>query len=356
MLSRIARCARLPRHLLALGVAAGMLLATGPASAQAPALQLKIATVAPEGTTWMQVMREIDAAVRKETGNAVGFKIYPGGVQGDEMVVLRKVRSGQLHGGGLTGRGLGSIAPALRVMELPFLISSYGQVDQVRAALNPRLEAILRDAGYTVLGWADVGFVYIFSRQPIPDQESLKSAKMWLWEGDPLAEALFKAVGIVPVPLAITDVMTSLQTKLVDGVYSSPLGCLSLQWFTRVGHYTDMPLTFATGAVVVSNAAWESVPAPHRATIQRICAEKFATLTQRAREEDAQALVQIEKSGVRKVAVSAAERARFEAIGKGVWKEETGKLYPQELLDAVTAAASAGASTAPSPAGAAKPR
>jgi len=350
MLLRIANRPRARRFAPALCLVAGIAGGASLAVAQTPAVQLKIATVAPEGTTWMQVMREIDAAVRKETGNAVGFKIYPGGVQGDEMVVLRKVRSGQLHGGGLTGRGLGSIAPALRVMELPFLISSYAQVDQVRAALNPRFEAIVREAGYTVLGWADVGFVYIFSRQPVADQASLKSTKMWLWEGDPLAEALFKAAGIVPVPLAITDVMTSLQTRLVDGVYTSPLGCLSLQWFSRVENYTDMPLTFATGAVVVSNAAWESVPPQHRATVQRICAEKFAALIRRARQEDAEALVQIEKNGVHKVAVSAAERARFEAIGRTVWKEETGKLYPQDLLDAVLAAANATPAAAPTPA------
>ena len=339
MLVRMSHHFRVRRVAPALLLAAAVALGPAPARAQAPQVQLKIATVAPEGSTWMQVMREIDAAVRKETGNAVGFKMYPGGVQGDELVVLRKVRSGQLHGGGLTGSGLGSIAPALRVMEVPFMFPSYAHVDAVRQTLNPRFEAILRDAGYTVLGWADVGFVYLFSRQPIANQADLKSAKMWLWEGDPLAEAFFRAAGVVPVPLAITDVMTSLQTRLVDGVYSSPLGCLALQWFSRVSNYTDLPVTYATGAVVVSNAAFESIPAPHRATLQRICAEKFTDLTRRARHEDAEALVQIEKNGVRKVAVTSAERARFETIGRSVWKEQAGKLYPQELLDAVISAA-----------------
>jgi TRAP-type transport system periplasmic protein len=322
-------------------ILAVLMLVGSAARAQVPQVQLKIATVAPEGSTWMKVMREIDAQVRKETNNAVGFKIYAGGVQGDEMVVLRKVRSGQLHGGGLTGSGLGSIAPALRVLEVPFLLTNYEQVDRARAALDPRLTTILHDAGYTVLGWADVGFVYLFSRQPIATQADLKSAKMWLWEGDPLAGAFFKAAGVVPVPLAITDVMTSLQTKLVDGVYSSPLGCLALQWFTRVSNYTDLPVTFATGAVVVANGAWESIPAAHRATVQRICAEKFADMTRRTRAEDAEALLQIEKSGVKKVTVAPAERSRFETIGRSVWQEEVGKLYPQDLLDAAIAAVGA---------------
>jgi TRAP-type C4-dicarboxylate transport system substrate-binding protein len=212
-------------------------------------------------------------------------------------------------------------------------------VDRVRDQLNPRFESIALDAGYTVLGWVDVGFVYLFSRQPIATQGDLKSAKMWLWEGDPLAAAFFKAAGIVPVPLPITDVMTSLQTRLVDGVYASPLGCLALQWFTRVESFTDFPVTFATGAVVVSNASWEKVPAEHRDTVLRLCREKLHDLQGRARKEDSEALLQIEKSGVKRVAVPAPEAARFEQIGRNVRKEQAGKLYPQELLDAVVHAA-----------------
>jgi len=303
-----------------------------------PKVQLKIATVAPENTSWMKTMRDIDATVRKETGNAVGFKIYPNGVMGDEPVVLRKIRSGQLQGGGFTGRGLGSIQPALRVLEVPFLFDNYAQVDQARAALDARLEGLTKEAGFTVLGWADVGFVYLFSRQPIATQADLGSAKVWVWEGDPLAEALFHAVGVVPVPLPITDVVTSLQTHLVDCVYTSPLACIALQWFTRVSHYTDVPVTFATGAVVVSNAAFEKVPVEHRETVLRICREKFRALTLRTRQEDTEALREIAKSGVKPVAVAAPELARFEALGKGVSREQVGKLYPQELLDAVLAA------------------
>jgi TRAP-type C4-dicarboxylate transport system substrate-binding protein len=314
---------------------------TQPAAAQTaapPKVQLKIGTIAPDGSSWMKAMRDIDATIRKETNNEVGFKLYPGGVQGDEPVVLRKIRNGQLQGGGLTGRGLGSIASGVRVMEVPFLFRDYEQVDRVRTALNPRFESIVKDGGFTVLGWVDVGFVYLFSRKPIAAQADLKSAKMWLWEGDPVAEAFLKSVGVVPVPLAITDVMTSLQTKLVDAVYSSPLGCVALQWFTRVTNYTDLPVTFATGAVVVSNAAFETIPPAHRETVLRICRTKFAELAQRARQEDREALAQIEKSGVAKVTVSPAEAAKFETLGRGVWKDLAGKIYPQELLDAVVAA------------------
>jgi len=308
------------------------------AGAQQPKYVLKIATVAPEGSTWMQVMREIDAEVRRATNNEVGFKIYAGGVQGDELVVLRKVRSGQLQGGGLTGQGLGQIAPAVRVMEVPFLFSNYAQIDHVRDKLGARLESILHDSGYTVLGWADIGFVYLFSKQAIATQADLKAAKMWLWEGDPLAESFFSATGIGPVPLAVTDVLTSLQTRLIDAVYSSPLACVATQWFTRVSSYTDLPVTFATGAVVVSNTAFDAIPAAERDKVLAVCHQKFRELQLKARQQDAEALVEIEKSGVKKASVTPAEVQRFTAMGRSVWPQQVGKLYPQELLDAVTAA------------------
>jgi TRAP-type C4-dicarboxylate transport system substrate-binding protein len=325
-------------------LAAALLVANAPARADAPpGVLLKIATVAPENTTWMKVMRDADAAVRRETGNAVGFRIYPNGVQGDEPVVLRKIRSGQLQGGGFTGRGLGTIAPALRVLEAPFLFEDHAQVDRARAHLDDRLEALTHAAGFTVLGWADVGFVYLFSRSPVATQADLKAVKMWVWEGDPLAEALFAAVDVVPVPLQVTDVLTSLQTRLVDCVYASPLACVALQWFTRVEHYTDVPVTYATGAVVVSNAAFESIPEAHRETVRRICHEKFRALVLETRKQDKEALSEIEKSGVRRVVVPPAELARFEALGKGVAEDQAGKLYPPELLAEVRAAIAGGA-------------
>jgi len=121
-----------------------------------PKHQIKIATLAPDGSTWMNIMYEMDDAIRAATDNRVGIKFYPSGVQGDELMVLRKIRSGQLHGGGFTGQGIGALAPELRVLEIPFLFENYEQVDAVRAEINPKLERILDDKGYALLGWADV--------------------------------------------------------------------------------------------------------------------------------------------------------------------------------------------------------
>lgn len=328
----------------------GLLLACGlvwlalhPGSASAqrrprPKQEIKLATLAPEGSTWMNIMHELDDAVRAATENRVGFKFYPGGVQGEEMVVLKKIRLGQLHGGGFSGQGLGEIAPALRVLEIPFLFDDPAQVDHVHAKLDPTFEAILEAEGFVLLGWTEVGFIYLFTDRPVRGPEELKDVKMWLWEGDPLATAFFNAYDISPIPLAVTDVLIALQTGLIDGVYSSPLACIALQWFTRVKYMTDARLTHGMAAVVIDRKRWQKIQPEDQERVRSLAAAHFRRLTERTRVENAESIEVMKKRGIEIVASDPARLAAFQEIGRGVWKEQAGRLYPQELLDQVVAA------------------
>jgi TRAP-type C4-dicarboxylate transport system substrate-binding protein len=259
-------------------------------------------------------------------------------VQGDELVVLRKIRLGQLHGGGFSGQGMGEIAPALRVLEIPFLFESPGEVDRVHEKLDPIFEQVLLERGYVLLGWAEVGFIYLFTDRPVRGPEDLKQVKMWLWEGDPLATAFFGAYGISPIPLGLTDVLTALDTRLINGVYSSPLACIALQWFTRVTHMTDLRLTHAMGAVVIDRRAWEQIPAADRATAFAAAAPHFRRLVERTRVENDESIAVMKKRGIQVVTPDPARVREFAEIGRRIWKDEAGKLYPESLLDQVVAA------------------
>ncbi len=323
-------------------VAAGLAVA-GTAQAQAtrrpkPKHEIKIATLAPDGSTWMNIMHELDEAVRQATANRVGFKFYPGGVQGDELFVIKKIRLGQLHGGGFTGQGLGEIAPELRVLEVPFLFQSPAEVDRVHEKLDPTFEQILADKGFVLLGWAEVGFIYLFTDQPVTSPDDLKQVKMWLWEGDPLATAFFNAYGISPIPLAVTDVLTALETNLLDGVYCSPLACIALQWFTRVSYMTDVRLTHGIGAVIVERGTWDAIAPADQATVRKLAATHFRKLVERTRQENEESIAEMKKRGIQVVTPDPARVASFTEIGRRVWSAEAGKLYPQALLDQVVAA------------------
>ena len=146
-----------------------------------PKFQIKFATLAPEGSTWMKPMHAIDDELRLRTDMRLGFKFYPGGVQGDEKDVLRKIRNGQLHGGGFTGNGIGSLVSDVRVLELPFMFENHEELDHLRAATDEHFFQLFDEAGYLNLGWVDVGFIYLFSKNPLRSPEDLGSTKLWGW-------------------------------------------------------------------------------------------------------------------------------------------------------------------------------
>jgi len=302
-----------------------------------PKFQIKFATLAPEGSTWMKTMRAIDDEVRKQTDNRLGFKFYPGGVQGDEKDVLRKIRNGQLHGGGFTGFGLGSVVSEVRVQELPFMFETIEELNYLREQTDPYFFDAFEDKGFLHMGWADVGFVYIFSKKPIRTPKEMERAKMWIWAGDPLAELFFKAFGISPIPLAAPDVLTSLQTGIIDAVYGSSLACIALQWFTRVDYMSDVPVTHGLGAGLVSKKALRKVDPADVQILIDVSRPLLRQLSEKTRVQNLEAVEEMKKEGLEVIVVEDAVRTDFFRTGRAAWGDGVDNLYSQELLDRVTA-------------------
>jgi TRAP-type C4-dicarboxylate transport system substrate-binding protein len=297
---------------------------------------IKFATLAPEGSTWMNVMKEYDAAIRKESGGKLGFKIYAGGVQGDEKDVLRKIKMGQLHSAGITGNGMTSIAPKARILDSPFLFKSYDEVDYIYQMFDKELKLAFEENGYVNLGWAEVGFVYVFTNSPVKQVEDLKGIKMWMWEGDPIAEATFKALNINPIPLSITDVLTSLQTKLIDGVYTPPLAAIALQWFTRVKYMMNAPLTDASGAVVISKKKFDELPPDLQEILLHNGKLYMEKLTKLSREENSKSIETLKKNSITLVDPASPKTFhQFDEVGKNARRLLAGKLFPEDLLTRV---------------------
>ncbi len=316
----------------------GVVLTAVSAAAQKPAkaqVEIKFATLAPEGSTWMKTMHRIDDDVRKRTENRVGFKFFPGGVQGDEKDVIRKIRNGQVHGGGFTGFGLGSIVPEVRVLELPFMFENLAEIDHVRGETNDYYEKAFDEKGYALLGWTDVGFVYLFTRTPVRSPADMSAPKWWIWSGDQLAEIFFRAFKVAPIPLAAPDVLTSLQTGVVDAVYASPLACVALQWYSRVKYMSDLPVTHGLSAVVVSSKSVAAVSAADLAVLREVTQKHLADLTARTRVQNDEAIAEIKKEGVQVAAVDAAARKEFIERGRAAWADGVGTLYSQDLLERV---------------------
>jgi TRAP-type C4-dicarboxylate transport system substrate-binding protein len=236
------------------------LLSASPASWAKKTWQLKFATLAPTGTAWTDLLEDWAEEVRIKSDGRLTFKIYAGGVQGDEPDVLRKIRFGQLHGGAFTGYGIGHFYSPARALELPFLFNSLDEVDHVRGKLMPEIGQGYRDNGYELLGWMEVGLVRFFSKEPLYSVDDLRKQRIWQWQGDPMGRAFFDASGIRPVPLSIIDVYTSLSTGLINTVYGPPLGALALQWFTKTSYVTNVPMANGIGSLIVSRRFFQNLP------------------------------------------------------------------------------------------------
>lgn len=296
---------------------------------------MKLATVAPEQSTWMQVMRDCERELREATGGAVELRLYPGGVSGDEKDVLRKIRFGQLAAGGFTGFGLGEVVPWVRVLELPFLVETPDEAAAALEAVRDTLEAEFARKGFEVLGWSSVGMVHIFSKDPIIDLDTFRRARMWLWEGDRLALALFKEAGVSPIQVALPDVITSLETGLLDAVYTSPLAALALQWFTRVRYMTDLPVAHSVGAVIVSSSFMERLREPTRQAVRDVFASHMARLDTLARRDQRESLQALKEAGIESALVPPAARESFRGLGRNISDDLADDLFPRWLLEEV---------------------
>jgi TRAP-type C4-dicarboxylate transport system substrate-binding protein len=279
-----------------LGLGAFFLVTAGTSvHAAGPKYIFKVASLAPEGSVWAKRFRDFTDEVIEKSGGEIGFKIYAGGVMGDDRSMYRKMRVGQLNGGGFTMTGIGEVVPDFRVLGIPFLFNSYDEVDRVSEKLMPRFEKAFEEKGLVLLAVSEVGFVYTMSTTPITTLAELKQSKAWAPEGDPISQVLLETVGVTPIPLSIPDVLTALQTGLINTAFNSYYGSIVMQWFTRISYITDIPFAYAYGAFILDKKTFSGLP-PHYAELVRSAAkthfDRLLSDTRKSNEEALQVLIQ----------------------------------------------------------------
>ncbi len=298
-------------------------------------IQLKLATLAPEKSSWMKVFKRASKDIKKRTGGAVSFKIFGGGSQGDEKIVVEKMRTGQLHAAAITAVGLAEIAPEVLVLQAPGLITDYRALDRVRNKLRSRFEGSIAAGGFELLGWGDVGIIYFYSAHSIQAPEDLKKARVWVWNADPIARQMAKTSGISPVPLGVPDVLPSLNTGHIDTFYTSPLGCLSLQWFTKVKYRNDHPVGVAIGAIVVSKEAMAGLSAEHQTAVREALDKWSGALVKKVRKDNGKATKILAKKGITDVSPDPTSIAAWDSMAVKIQNALVGKVYPKDLLQQV---------------------
>ncbi len=286
----------------------GTLIAATPT---AVALDLKIATIAPDGTLWMKEMRKGAEEIARRTAGRVNLKFYAGGSMGSDRAVLRKIRAGQLHGGALTGGALSDVYHDAQLYSLPLLFRSEAELDYVKARMDKAIAQGVEERGFVTFGFIYGGFAYLMSSDPIRMVADLKHQKIWIPEGDDIARALFETLGVSPVPLPITDVLTGLQTGLVSTVASTTAGAIALQWHSKVKYVTDVPALYVYGVLALDKKAWQRLAPGDQKIVREVMDTIFANLDKQNRRDDRNAREALRKQGIEFLTMTPDEVAKL---------------------------------------------
>ena len=311
--------------------AAALLLGS---TAVANAVTFKMASISPDGTFWMQEMRAAAERIEKESQGRVKFKFYPGGVMGNDENVLRKIRIGQLHGGAVTAGSLVAIDPDVSIYELPYLFTSLEQVDYVRSRMDAELLEKLEARGFVSFGLAEGGFSYMMSDEQLQSIADVRAKKVWLPSNHPVGEAVFEAADVAAVTLPISDVMTALQTGLIDTVITSPIAAIALQWHTKIQYVMDEPLTYFSALMVIDKKAFNRLSEEDRTLVRTHMSRAFANIDQQNRKDNVAAREALLNQGIKFVQLTPASRQEWRSAGDtAIKKLEKQNRYSEAAYD-----------------------
>ena len=293
----------------------------------------KIATISPDGLGWMKKLRAGAKEIDTRTDGRVKFKIYPGGVQGDDATVLRKMRIGQLHGGVVAAGSLTRFYPDLQVYNLPLQFRDTDEVEYVREEMDQMIVDGLGNAGIVSFHLTETGFAYLLSQEPVTEVDDLKNLKAWIPDGDPIAAELVKAFGVSPIPLNMTDVLAGLQTGLIDAVMAPPAVALALQWHNHVKYMTELPLVYIYSMLAMNDKAYKKIKQDDRSVVQEVMDRVFREVELDTRVDNQKALQALTSIGIETVEVPAEARVEWQAmadqsIGKLI---QSGEISPESV-------------------------
>lgn len=303
------------------------------------AVTIKLATLAPDGSIWDQAVEEMGADWKEATEGRVALKIYPGGVAGDEPDVIRKMRIGQLHAAVLTVNGLAEIDDGFNIFNIPFFFESYDELFHVTGALAPLLKQRLEEKGYVFLGWGHAGWIHLFSKQPISTLAEMKTTKFFLSAGDARSAQWWKDNGYRPVPLSTTDILSGLQTGMIEALPSPPLAALMLQWYRNAPHMLDLGFAPLVGATVVQSRAWKKISEGDRKKLKAAAQRLEDHLEKEVPEQDRSSIAAMEKRGLKvsRVAGTPGEKAWKDLAENFAQSVREGWVPPEILSKALEA-------------------
>ena len=302
----------------------------------AAAARVKLATLAPKGSSFHQILLEMGEKWRDAPGGGVTLTIYTDGTMGGEADMVRRMRVGQIQAAMLTVSGLGEIDDSVSALEsIPMVFRSLEEVTYVRDKLRSDLERRIREKGFVVLFWGDSGWVRFFSRRPATMPEDFTKMKMFTWSGDTRTADLWKLAGYQPVPLEVTDILPGLQTGLIDAVCTTPSYALAGQFYAPAPNMLDLHWVPLVGGTVITEKAWNALPAASREVLQKSAADAGAKITERSRVENEESIAAMKKRGLHVQPATPEIEAAWRRKCEAFYPKIRGTIVPEAMFDQV---------------------
>ena len=264
-------------------------------------IQIKIATLAPQNSEWAEKFQKGSIEIQERTENRVKLKFYWGGAQGNAKKILQKIKIRQLHGGTFSPTDFQEVYPDLNIYGLPFLFKDFDEVNYVRDRVDNQLEQGFKKLGFNTYGFAGGGFAYILSNEPIREYEDLKNKKIWLPQGDLISYEAMRSLNLLPVPLPMTDVLTGLQTGLIDIVAIPPVVALALQWHTKVSYITRVPVLYAMGFLAIDSKIINRINTDDRKVLNEVINRIYSEVDINSQQDSENAYEALSKIGIQEI-------------------------------------------------------
>ncbi len=299
--------------------ALALLVGVGVSENASAAETIKIGTLAPGASPWGQVFKVWAEAVSKKSDGKLELQFFYNGQQGDEGAMVGKMKAGQLDGAAVTAVGLSKIYKPILALQMPGLFTSWAKLDNARDVMKGEFEQGAKDAGFSILGWGDVGAAHVMSKGfAVRSPDDLKGQKPYMWRDDAVGPALFQVIGgITPVPLNVPEVLPNLNTGAVNMLTAPALAAEQLQWSSKLDNMVEDTAGLAIGALVLSSKRIDALPADLKTILVDTGKVAATALTKRIRAEDDAAFARM-KGKMTVVTLTPDQRAKWEAVFKQV--------------------------------------
>jgi TRAP-type C4-dicarboxylate transport system substrate-binding protein len=317
------------------GLVAAMFCCAFQASAATP--QVKLATLAPKGTSFHQVLLEMGEQWAKAPGGGAKLTIYTDGSLGGERDMVRRMRVGQIQAAMLTVTGLSEIDDSVAALQnMPLVFRSVDELEYVREKVRPELEKKFRAKGFVVLFWGDAGWGRFFSRKPGSTPDDFRRMKIFTWAGYTKATDLWKTAGFQPVELEITDILTGLNTGLIDTVTSEPYYALAGQFYGPAPYMLDMKWAPLVGATVITEKSFSAISPETQRAIMESAVASGRKLTAESRKQSEDAIkVMVEKHGLKVTQLTPQLEAQWRGECEKFYPKIRGSIVPADMYDQV---------------------